>query len=380
MHPIAPSRLRTPLILLIAVIGTVVPGCYAPLNDPPGVSPNGGGTVAQASLEWVRPTPNQTLLNGTELTIEVALNSSWPVARLEVTLGGKNIVTVEEPAAASSWVSTWTVTDIAGGRYQLRVAAYDGDARFIASDVTPIVIVRDPVPVFSFETTARYPHDRGAFTQGLIYLNGTLYEGTGRYGESELREVDLATGTVLARRELPPNRFGEGITVRGDRLYQLTWKAGEGYIYSRSTFERVGEYSYNGEGWGLATDGERLIMSDGSATLRFLDADTFEVVRRVEVRAAGEPVRNLNELEYIDGVVYANIWYEDRIAMIEPHTGTVLGWIDCSGLKSELEDSSGIDVLNGIASDESSGELLLTGKFWPNLFRGTINRSSLRRS
>lgn len=223
-------------------------------------------------------------------------------------------------------------------------------------------------PIYGYRVVQAFPHDRDAFTQGLAIDEGTLYEGTGMYGASELRRVDLATGEVQQRARLDPSYWGEGITVFGDRIIQLTWQSQVGLVYDRATFELLGSFSYPTEGWGLTDDGERLIMSDGTDTLRFLDPETFAEIGRVQVSDASGPVSRLNELEYIDGEVYANVWQSDRIARIDPATGRVTGWIDLSGLLTEEDRTQRVDVLNGIAHDAETGQLYVTGKWWPKLF------------
>jgi glutamine cyclotransferase len=224
------------------------------------------------------------------------------------------------------------------------------------------------VPVLGYRVVATYPHDTEAFTQGLIFYDGQLYEGTGLNGESSLRRVDLASGTVLQRIDLPAEYFGEGIALFNDRIYQLTWQNKIGLIYDRASFTQLGSWSYETEGWGLTHDGSQLIMSDGSDTLRFLDPQTLAVQRSVQVRAEGQPVTRLNELEYIDGQVYANIWQTDMIARIDPQSGAVTAWIDLSGLLPLEERLPNTDVLNGIAYDPATDRLFVTGKRWPKLY------------
>jgi glutaminyl-peptide cyclotransferase len=227
-----------------------------------------------------------------------------------------------------------------------------------------------PVPIqYRVEVVAEYPHDPEAFTQGLVFSNGTLYEGTGLYGESSVREVVLETGEVVRQLDLAPRYFGEGLTVVGDRLVQLTWQDRVGFVYDLDTFELIDEFAYDTEGWGLTYDGARLIMSDGTATLRFLDPTTFEVVGQVVVVDSRGPVRSLNELEFIDGHVWANIWFAERIVIVDPETGWVVGEVDASGLLAPGERPADMNgVLNGIAWDEADARLVVTGKLWPKLF------------
>ena len=223
-------------------------------------------------------------------------------------------------------------------------------------------------PVYGYAVINEYPHDPEAFTQGLVLEDGTLYEGTGLWGRSSLRRVDKRTGIVMQLRELPSRFFGEGITVLGDRIVQLTWQARVGFVYDRESFGLLQEFQYATEGWGLTHDGEHLIMSDGTAWLHFLHPQTFEEVRRLQVLEDDGPVIRLNELEYIQGEIYANVWLTDRLARIDPLTGQVTGWVDLAGLLSPEDRESPVDVLNGIAYDAESQHLLVTGKLWPKLF------------
>ncbi len=221
--------------------------------------------------------------------------------------------------------------------------------------------------LWTFEIVATFPHEPAAFTQGLAIHDGRLYEGTGQYGESTLRRVELATGRVEKMITLGNSYFGEGITIFGGRLYQLTWQNNVALVYDVETFDRLGTYRYDGEGWGLTHDGTHLIVSDGSASIRFHDPETFDVVRHLTVQVDGEPVTSLNELEYVNGEIWANLWYQDRIARISPETGAVLGWIDLSGLYPRSLRTSE-DVLNGIAYDADADRLYVTGKNWPWLY------------
>jgi glutamine cyclotransferase len=213
-----------------------------------------------------------------------------------------------------------------------------------------------------------YPHDPNAFTQGLIFLDGHLYESTGEPGHSSLRMVDLETGRVLQNAPLKQKYFGEGLTNWGSTLVQLTWLSHVGFVYDRFSFRVLRTFKYDFEGWGLTQDGKYLIESDGSTTLRFLDPETFHEVRRIEVTDHGKPVQELNELEYIHDEIYANLWHSDRIARISPATGRVLGWIDLTGLLPADQHSGPESVLNGIAYDAEHDRLFVTGKLWPLLF------------
>ena len=230
-------------------------------------------------------------------------------------------------------------------------------------------------PIYGYAVVRDYPHDRAAFTQGLAFDDvGTLYESTGQRGQSSLRRVELSSGAVLQRHNLPPSLFGEGITVFGNRIIQLTWQAGRAFVYDRASFDPLLEFAYRTEGWGLTHDGRRLIMSDGTATLYFLHPDTFAETARLTVRDHRGPVIRLNELEYVRGEILANIWQTDRIARVDPLTGHVTGWIDLSGLLRPSDRRQPVDVLNGIAYDTRTDRLFVTGKWWPRLFEITLNR------
>ncbi len=213
-----------------------------------------------------------------------------------------------------------------------------------------------------------FPHDPASFSQGLAVEGETLFEGTGKYGASLLRKMELTTGRVELQIPLGPKYFGEGITVLGDRIYQLTWKERVCVVYDKQSLKPLGSLSYSGEGWGLADDETHLYMSDGSSTIRVIDPSTFRVLRRIAVREGRRRVDKLNELEFVDGELYANIWYSDLIARIDPETGRVLGWIDCSTVYPAAERPDREHVLNGIAYDGQAQRLFITGKNWPQLY------------
>ena len=225
-----------------------------------------------------------------------------------------------------------------------------------------------PAPVIGYRIVNTYPHDPRAFTQGLVFADGILYEGTGLRGQSSLRKVDLETGNILRVRQLAAHFFGEGITIYGNRVIQLTWRAKVGFVYDIHTFQLLDTFNYPTEGWGITHDGKSLIMSDGTSTLYFLDPQTFQEVHRLEVHTRDGPVSRLNELEYVQGEIYANVWKTDRIAKISPETGEVVGWIDLEGLLRPTDRNRRIDVLNGIAYDVKNDRLFVTGKLWPKLF------------
>jgi glutaminyl-peptide cyclotransferase len=222
-------------------------------------------------------------------------------------------------------------------------------------------------PTYGYQVVRSYPHDHGAFTQGLIFRNGFFYEGTGMNGQSGIRKVKLETGEVLQHKALGSEYFGEGITDWKGTLLEITWKSEIGFVYDIDSFNQTKTFSYKGEGWGLTHDGTRIIMSDGSAQLRFLDPATLKEIGRITVHDEAGPVERLNELEYVKGEIYANVWQTERIARIAPKDGRIVGWIDLMGLLSPAE-RAGSDVLNGIAYDAAADRLFVTGKWWPRVF------------
>ena len=227
----------------------------------------------------------------------------------------------------------------------------------------------ETIPEYGYKIVRVYPHDRTAFTQGLEYRGGFLYEGTGLRGQSTLRKEDLATGKVLQELALPSRYFGEGITVLNERIVELTWQANIGFVYDQRAFRLLRNFSYPGEGWGLANDGRQIYMSDGTPQIRCLDPATLQELRRITVHDGRKQIENLNELEWVRGELYANVWQTNRIVRIDPADGTLLGWIDLSGLLTQQELESGVDVLNGIAYDSIGDRLFVTGKLWPKLFQ-----------
>ena len=232
---------------------------------------------------------------------------------------------------------------------------------------TPSLSPGSPIPQYTYEIVHTYPHDRGAFTQGLLYLDGVLYESTGLNNESSLRKVELETGKVLKQISVPAQYFAEGLALKDGKLFQLTWQNHKCFVYDLATFEQKKGFTYPTEGWGLTTDGQSLIMSDGTPQISFLDPNTFEVKRTINVTKGGKPVGYLNELEFIKGEIFANVWTTPYIVRINPINGQVVGVIDLTGLLPP-EDRAGTDVLNGIAYDAKGDRLFVTGKCWPKLF------------
>jgi glutaminyl-peptide cyclotransferase len=223
-------------------------------------------------------------------------------------------------------------------------------------------------PVGTASVLHAYPHDTAAFTQGLLWHGGYLYESTGREQHSTLRKVELETGKVLEKTDVAPQYFAEGLALLGDKLYQLTWQNQMGFIYGLSDFKQQGTFAYQGEGWGLTTDGTSLILSDGSNQLRFIDPSSYRVTRTISVMDGTEFVNDINELEWVKGEVWANVWHTDRIARIDPQTGKVKAWVDLTGLLDAAQHPDPEAVLNGIAYDAEHDRLFVTGKLWPTLF------------
>lgn len=234
-------------------------------------------------------------------------------------------------------------------------------------------------PESTFEVVNRFPHDGNAFTQGFAYHGGYFYEGTGRNGKSSVRQVRPETGEIIRRVDLPQEFFGEGITILGGKIFQLTWLAHTGFIYDLNTFRKLGSFTYEGEGWGLATDGRDLFLSDGSSEIRVLDPASFRVKRRIKVRDGKAAVEQLNELEFVEGEIYANVWHSDRIARISPQTGDVVGWINLNGLLGPFYHLDAEAVLNGIAYDSEHKRLFVTGKLWPAVFEIRVVPEGSRR-
>ena len=232
----------------------------------------------------------------------------------------------------------------------------------------PPAETKNIIPVYTYFIVNKVPHDFNAYTQGLVFSDGFLYESTGRRGQSSLRRVNPDDGAVITLYSLAEEFFGEGITIFDEKIYQLTWQSYTGFIYDKSTFLVMEEFFYNTEGWGITHNGKELIVSDGTSTLYFLDPVTFEILRQITVTDDKGPVQNLNELEYVNGEIFANVLNSYRIARIDPNIGRVVGWIDLTGILSNERIDYPIDVMNGIAFDSTADRLFVTGKLWPQVF------------
>ncbi|MDP3494964.1 MAG: glutaminyl-peptide cyclotransferase [Hyphomonadaceae bacterium] len=231
----------------------------------------------------------------------------------------------------------------------------------------PSVAAAPAVPVYSHQVVATYPHDKAAFTEGLQFVDGVMYESTGMEGTSWIRRFDLATGAVQAQHDIDDQYFGEGVLVLPDKIISLTWKNQKGFIYDRATLKPTGEFAYEGEGWALTTDGQKIFMSDGTSRIRILDPATLQETGGIDVKMNGRPVDQLNELEFIKGEIWANVFQSDRIVRIDPATGNVNSVVYLANLLSP-QDRQGADVLNGIAYDSAGDRIFVTGKYWPKLF------------
>lgn len=271
------------------------------------------------------------------------------------------------PALAAAVLAAVAVLIAAGTPFPFLVSSADA-APFPVAAVAAATDTASTTD-YRYRIVHTYPHDPGAFTQGLSFAGGRLYEGTGQEGSSSLRRVELRTGRILQEHRLDKRYFGEGITVWKDRIIQLTWRSRVGFVYDRAGFRQRGSFRYDHEGWGITHDGRRLIVSDGSPVLRFYDPGTFRETGRLQVRDEyGAAIGGLNELEYVQGMVYANVWPTDVIAIIDPRTGRLRGRIDLAGLLPASAARRGVDVLNGIAYDPAGDRLFVTGKYWPLLF------------
>ena len=287
-----------------------------------------------------------------------AVPEDGPVdSRVQAAAATRNVARGPSPTSINNRIAMRLVV-IAFGILALTYSTPESAQSPLRADAT--------APVFGYAVQRTYPHDAEAFTQGLEYVGGYLYESTGLNGRSSIRKVTLETGKVLRQRAIPPDYFGEGITIWKSALIELTWQSQVAFVYDRDTFEPRRTFTYTGEGWGLTHDATNLIMSDGTADLRFLDPETFKERRRITVTDGGRPVPRLNELEYVKGQVFANIWTTDDIVRIDPASGRVLGRIDLRGLLPDSQTAS--DVLNGIAYDQARDRLFVTGKLWPKLF------------
>jgi glutamine cyclotransferase len=369
--------MRIPLVLLIVILFLNVQSCSPGNGSSEGhpVPPENSSRITSL----VEPASPVTVPLGEEIRVVLEIPDTVVIDSVGVYLGGQlNRIL---PGFSGSQVqgrkefrlsTDGEKTGISGLR--LRIFFAGGKSENHSMQVT---FLSDVKPVeYSYQVVKEYPHDVGAYTQGLQYVDGVLYEGTGNYGTSSLRRVTLETGEVTKIRDLDQSLFGEGITVLGERIYQITYKSQVGFVYDKSTFEEIQKIYYqNREGWGLTNNGEELIMSDGTNIIYFLDPDMFTIKHQIEVYHNEGPASSLNELEYINGKIWANRYYTDEIVIIDPQTGKVEGRINLKGILKPTERKPNTDVLNGIAWDRKENRVFVTGKRWPLLFEIRIRES-----
>jgi glutaminyl-peptide cyclotransferase len=360
------------LLVLAAVIscsGSAGPGKgKEKATVPPGSGAEADSRPAKRLIEVLAPADNSTMICTDRIMFSVAHAAGqtkvdsvqlWVGSTLAQTLFTLPATAELEPAGRP-------------GRLSLRAVAYSAATKpqtvtlfvTLLSDITPVT--------YRYRVVKSYPHDRRAYTQGLVHDGGFFYESTGQLGQSSLRKVEIETGRVLSQVNLDGSLFGEGVALLGDRIYQLTWTSKVGFVYEKETMKQINRIYYQTQGWGLTTMGDRLVMSDGTNVIWFLDPD-FNVLSSVEVWDNKGMVDNLNELEMIDGELWANIWQTDRIARIDPLSGKVLGYVELNNLLPREARSQETDVLNGIAWDAGNRRLFVTGKYWPSVFEITVS-------
>jgi glutamine cyclotransferase len=317
-------------------------------------------------IKLVSPEENKSfrLKDPIKVVLEVSDKDKLPDSVI-ISFDGREVAALKSAPWEYTIPSSFTVTT---GRKSVKVTAYKGTR--MQNPVTRFMLIYSDIAPkrYGYKVVHTYPHDIEAFTQGLVYDKGFLLEGTGQKTGSSLREVELQTGKVVRQQNLDGSLFGEGIALYGDRIYQVTWENKVGFIYDKATFNIINKIYYSTQGWGLTTVGDRIVMSDGSNVLAFYEPEMFTIISRIEVYDNEKKVDSLNELEYINGEIWANIWMSDLIARIDPASGKVLGYIDLKGLLPEADRTSETDVLNGIAYDPEGKRIFVTGKKWPKLF------------
>jgi glutaminyl-peptide cyclotransferase len=356
-----PMRKNRRILLYTAVI-FIITGCSPRNGTPPRSTPQKPVTPKITSL--VRPDRPLTIPVGEVISLKIACPDTVQVDSIQVFMGGE-LRKVVRNGKETSLVTSGESTGRSGLR--LRVFMEGGKTENLSQQIT---FLSDQAPVeYTYRVINEYPHDVKAYTQGLQFVDGWIYEGTGNYGTSSLRRVALETGEIVRIRNLDQSLFGEGITVLGERIYQLTYKSQVGFIYDKSSFEEIQKVYYqNREGWGLTHNGEELIMSDGTHVIYFLDPEMFTINRQIEVYHNEGPAESLNELEYINDRIWANRYYTDEIVIIDPETGKVEGRVNLKGILKTSDRKPKTDVLNGIAWDREGNRVFVTGKYWPKLF------------
>jgi len=341
-----------------------------------GCANNGDATKSNSSSD-ATTTPEEAIFNlknpasgvikcGDEVTFEMV-----PVSAANAIDSAVLLEDGQRVAAFNGNNLKWNSSDAKMGTRSLRVVAYSGK-KSSSEAVTVKILPKDAPKRMSLNIKKVYPHDIGAYTQGLVFHEGALLEGTGQMGESNLRRVELSTGKVLQQFSIPSDIFGEGITIYGDKIYQITWRSNVCFVYEIKTFSLLKKFNYPTEGWGITTIDKQLVMSDGSNLLYFMDPEYFTEKSRLEVYDNQGPVHYLNELEYIDGYIWANVYMTDRIVKIDPKTGAIVADVICSNLLKPSDKKGNAEVLNGIAYDAKTGRVFITGKYWPKLFEVQI--------
>ncbi|MCU0462044.1 MAG: glutaminyl-peptide cyclotransferase [Bacteroidales bacterium] len=358
--------LLTSAIFLIAAFTIACSGKSGKLSVPAGEIKAGAPEEAPRRLiKMTMPEENAEFKLGDSVRVVLEPeNINQQPDSIILTFDGKHVATLKSvPWEYQIPSSSTTFT----GRKPVKATAFkNGNAKAV---VRLIIVYSDKPPKrYGYKVIHTFPHDKDAFTQGLFFSNGVLYEGTGQQTGSTLREVELTTGKVIRQLNLSSDLFGEGITLYNNRIYQVTWQSKVGFVYERSTFRQINKVYYQSEGWGLTTIDDRIVMSDGSNVLYFYEPESFTVLSRVEVYDDERKVDSLNELEYINGEIWANLWMKNLIARIDPASGKVTGYIDLKGILTDPDTDTGVNVLNGIAFDSENNRIFVTGKNWPKLF------------
>lgn len=354
------------LLLLLSCSGTSPKNTtQQEASAAPGIQPDGIEYIS--SIDFRTPEKKQVFSFNETTSIVLEQKDKSTIDSIQLFLNGKELAVL--PANVLNFPFQFPAGKV--GKNTLKAIAFHPDNKRGVATRT-ITIKPNAAPQgLDYEMVKTYPHDADAYTQGLVYLDGFMYEGTGQYGKSFLRKTDMSNNNILSALSLDSRLFGEGVTIYKDKIYQITWKSHKGFVYDLETFSLESTFTYNSQGWGITTMGDELIMSDGSNKLYHIDPTTFNVVKEIEVYDHKGPVYNLNELEYINGQVWANVWMTDRIVLIDPKTGTVTADLDMKDLLSASErrklDSSE-EVLNGIAYNPEKGTVYVTGKCWPKLF------------
>ena len=325
---------------------------------------NGNNQTGNGNLVFIEsPKYNEMFSPGDQIKIKVSLSDkNQKIDSASLFIDNEKVTT-----SALPFEYTWDSKNQKPGKKKIQVKYLNGSKEEAGESQLQIKSEIKPVE-YTYTVVNTYPHDITAYSQGLFYDNGVLYEGTGQYGESTIRKVELKTGKVLTSFNMPNSIFGEGITILGNKIYQLSWQSGKGYVYDKESFKILQEFEYDTEGWGITSDDKKLFMTDGSNKIYLMDKNTFAVTGTLEVYNNNGPVANLNELEYIKGSIYANVYLTDYIVIIDPETGKITGRIDMKGLLSRVKVTHKVDVLNGIAWDPKGDRLFVTGKWWPALF------------